>query len=195
MWRFAYPQTSFLFFLCSLLNHFVAVQLWWKHSVCFLPNFCPMPALHSYTVAEEVSNDRLSGEHSGPFHTVASMWWGREDCCFSKSSKPNPTCTIKIQIDIPSDSGHREGKKIAVVGEKQTEQVIFFSWKQKVREEREPEKQKEAETEAEAEREKQQLFQDEWEEKEDRATQMKESWVGNESYGERCGGPGGARSY
>lgn len=45
-------------------------------------------------------------------------------------------------MDIQSVSGHRGGEAITVLSEKQTQEVIFFFWKQKVREKREPEKQR-----------------------------------------------------
>lgn len=35
-----------------------------QHTVCLLPSFCLMPALHSYTVALEKSRERHSGEGS-----------------------------------------------------------------------------------------------------------------------------------
>lgn len=45
-------------------------------------------------------------------------------------------------MDTQSVSGHRRGEAITVLSEKQTQEVIFFSWKQKVREKTEPEKQR-----------------------------------------------------
>lgn len=60
------------------------------NTVCFLPDFCPMPALRSYRVAVEVSGNCRSGENLGYFTRWSLLRWGEESLLQQKLKSQTP---------------------------------------------------------------------------------------------------------